>query len=148
MEPTPGRIAVPLRRRCTAALTSRGVFRSNICSMGATRLKIIDLSGGDQPITTDDGDTTIVFNGEVYNYQEVRAELEARGDRFHSRTDTETVLHAFLEWDVACFSRLRRMFAVTLWTESAKRLVWPAIGWGSSRSTPRAWARTSSLGRN
>jgi asparagine synthase (glutamine-hydrolysing) len=91
--------------------------------MGASRLKIIDLAGGNQPIKTDDGDTVIVFNGEVYNHQELRAELEGRGHRFHSRADTETVLHAFLEWDVACFSRLRGMFAVALWTESAKRMV-------------------------
>lgn len=101
----------------------QGVFRSNICSLGATRLKIIDLSGGNQPIRTDDGDTVIVFNGEVYNHQELRVELETRGHRFHSRTDTETVLHAFLEWDVTCFSRLRGMFGVALWTESKKRLV-------------------------
>ena len=121
--PPPERIADAAATLLHRGPDQQGVFRSNICSMGATRLKIIDLSGGDQPITTDDGDTTIVFNGEVYNYQEVRAELEARGHRFHSRTDTETVLHAFLEWDVACFSRLRGMFAVALWTESAKRLV-------------------------
>ena len=121
--PPPERVADAAATLLHRGPDQQGVFRSNICSMGATRLKIIDLSGGDQPITTDDGDTTIVFNGEAYNYQEVRAELEARGHRFHSRTDTETVLHAFLEWDVACFSRLRGMFAVTLWTESTKRLV-------------------------
>ena len=91
--------------------------------MGATRLKVLDLSGGDQPIKTDDGDTVIVFNGEVYNHQEVRTELEERGHQFHSRSDTETVLHAFVEWDVACFSRLRGMFAVAIWSQSRKRLV-------------------------
>ena len=146
--PAPERIAEAAATLLHRGPDQQGVFRSNICSMGATRLKIIDLSGGDQPITTDDGDTTIVFNGEMYNYQEVRAELEARGHRFHSRTDTETVLHAFLEWDVACFSRLRGMFAVALWTESPSGWCWRAIGWGSSRSTSRAWARTSSLGPN
>ncbi|MFY9688479.1 MAG: asparagine synthase (glutamine-hydrolyzing) [Candidatus Acidiferrales bacterium] len=121
----------PDRERIAAAVQTlwhrgpdqQGVFHSNICSMGATRLKIIDLVGGDQPIESDDGDTVIVFNGEVYNHMELRAELEARGHRFHSRTDTETVLHAFLEWDVECFSRMRGMFAVGLWSESKKRLV-------------------------
>jgi asparagine synthase (glutamine-hydrolysing) len=91
--------------------------------MGATRLKIIDLEGGDQPISTDDGDTVIVFNGEIYNHRELRAELEQLGHRFHSSTDTETVLRGFLQWDTRCFSRLRGMFAVALWNKSKKRLV-------------------------
>lgn len=92
-------------------------------SLGAVRLKIIDLAGGDQPITADDGDTTIVFNGEIYNYLSVREELSSLGHRFHSKSDTEVVLHAFLEWDKQAFSRLRGMFAVALWIESERRLV-------------------------
>jgi len=91
--------------------------------MGATRLKIIDLEGGDQPILTDDGDTAIVFNGEVYNHLEVRGELLKLGHQFHSHSDTETVLHAFVEWDTECFSRLRGMFAIALWSKSSRRLV-------------------------
>jgi asparagine synthase (glutamine-hydrolysing) len=89
--------------------------------MGATRLKIIDLDSGDQPLVA--GDTTIVFNGEIYNHQELRTELKNLGHRFRSNCDTETVLHAFLEWDTGCFSRLRGMFAVALWTESTRRMV-------------------------
>lgn len=91
--------------------------------MGAARLKIIDLQGGDQPIVTDDGDTAIVFNGEIYNHLELRGELEKLGHRFHSHSDTETVLHAFVEWDTKCFSRLRGMFAIALWTKSSHRLI-------------------------
>jgi asparagine synthase (glutamine-hydrolysing) len=91
--------------------------------MGATRLKIIDLQGGDQPIVTDDGDTAIVFNGEIYNHLELRGELEELGHRFHSHSDTETVLHAFVQWDTDCFARLRGMFAIALWTKSSRRLV-------------------------
>lgn len=101
----------------------QGVFESPFVSLGATRLKIIDLSTGDQPISSENGDAVIVFNGEIYNHEELRAELEARGHRFRTRTDTETVLRGFLEWDTACFSRLRGMFAVALWTASQKRLV-------------------------
>lgn len=101
----------------------QGTFQSNFVSLGATRLKIIDLEGGDQPITSENGDTVIVFNGEIYNHAELRVELERRGHRFRSRCDTETVLRAFLEWDTDCFSRLRGMFAIALWTESSKRLV-------------------------
>lgn len=91
--------------------------------MGATRLKIIDLESGNQPILTEDGDTGIVFNGEIYNHLELRAELEKLGHRFASHSDTETVLRAFLQWDKDCFSRMRGMFAVALWTKSAKRIV-------------------------
>ena len=91
--------------------------------MGATRLKILDLGGGDQPIQTEDGDTTIVFNGEIYNHLEIRKELERLGHRFCSHCDTETVLHAFVEWDTEAFCKLRGMFAVGLWTTSRRRLV-------------------------
>jgi asparagine synthase (glutamine-hydrolysing) len=101
----------------------QGVFESNTVSLGAARLKIIDLASGDQPMKSGDGGTVIAFNGEIYNHLELRRELEAQGHRFRSRTDTETVLEAFLEWDTGCFSRLRGMFAVALWTESSRRLV-------------------------
>ncbi|MGD0771582.1 MAG: asparagine synthase (glutamine-hydrolyzing) [Candidatus Solibacter sp.] len=101
----------------------QGIFEGNEATLCAVRLKIIDLDGGDQPILSGNRDTAIVFNGEIYNHQEVRGELESLGHRFRSNCDTETVLEAFLEWDTACFSRMRGMFAVALWTESQKRLV-------------------------
>ncbi len=101
----------------------QGVFRSNVASLAATRLKIIDLAAGDQPIKSDDGNAVIVFNGEIYNHLELRGELEQLGHRFHSRADTETVLHAFLEWDTNCFRKLRGMFAIALWNETKQRLV-------------------------
>jgi len=114
--------------RITQVLSHRGpdqqgVFEASEATLCAVRLKIIDLAGGDQPFASDDGDTVIAFNGEIYNHLEIRRELENAGHRFHSKCDTETVLHAFLEWDVACFSRMRGMFAAALWTESRKRLV-------------------------
>lgn len=92
-------------------------------SLGAVRLKIIDLDHGNQPIVAADGDTVIVFNGEVYNHAELRRELESLGHQFDSRCDTEVVLRAFLEWDLESFSRLRGMFGIALWTESERRLV-------------------------
>jgi asparagine synthase (glutamine-hydrolysing) len=115
-------------REATATLIHRGpdqqgVFSSRLCSLGATRLKILDLAAGDQPITSSDGDTVIVFNGEIYNHMELRPELEARGFRFHTHCDTETVLYAFLAWDTAAFARLRGMFAVALWNKSTRRLI-------------------------
>ncbi len=74
-------------------------------------------------MVSDDGDTVIVYNGEVYNHDELREELIALGHTFHSRSDTEVVLHAFLEWDTDSFRRLRGMFAFAIWTESRRRLV-------------------------
>jgi asparagine synthase (glutamine-hydrolysing) len=94
----------------------------HVC-LGAVRLKIIDLASGNQPIVSDDGNTAIVFNGEIYNYKALRAELEAKGRCFHTRCDTEVVLHAFLEWDTDCFERMNGMFGVALWSERDQRLV-------------------------
>jgi len=122
-------IAPPERiRQATATLIHRGpdqqgVFQSHLFSMGAARLKIIDLESGNQPILSEDGDFGIAFNGEIYNHLELRAELEKLGHRFESHSDTETVLRSFIQWDKDCFSRLRGMFAVALWTKSKKRIV-------------------------
>jgi asparagine synthase (glutamine-hydrolysing) len=115
-------------RRIVEALRHRGpdqqgVFEGRGATLCAVRLKIIDLSGGDQPFVTEDGDTAIAFNGEIYNHREIRRELEGLGHRFRSHCDTETVLRAFLQWDTQCFSRMRGMFAAALWTESSGRLV-------------------------
>ena len=115
-------------RQATSTLIHRGpdqqgVFQSNLFSFGGARLKIIDLEQGNQPILTEDGDGGIVFNGEIYNHLELRAELENLGHRFESHSDTETVLRAFLQWDTACFAKLRGMFAVALWSKSRKRIV-------------------------
>jgi asparagine synthase (glutamine-hydrolysing) len=115
-------------QRITEALFHRGpdqqgVFEGSEATLCAVRLKIIDLGGGDQPFVSDDRDTAIAFNGEIYNHLEIRAELESLGHRFRSHCDTETVLRAFLQWDTACFQRMRGMFAAALWTESRKRLV-------------------------
>src|SRR5438270_2410908 len=115
-------------QRITDALVHRGpdqqgIFEGSEATLCAVRLKIIDLEGGDQPILSDDGDTSIAFNGEIYNHREIRTELESLGHRFRSNCDTETVLRAFLQWDTDCFQRMRGMFAAALWTESGKRLV-------------------------
>ena len=117
-----------LIRGATASLIHRGpdqqgVYESPHVSLGAVRLTIIDLVAGDQPMRSEDGDTVLVYNGEVYNHAELRAELEGLGHRFVTRSDTEVVLHAFLEWDTECFRRLRGMFGLALWCESRRRLV-------------------------
>jgi asparagine synthase (glutamine-hydrolysing) len=112
----------------TDALRHRGpdqsdTYRSERIALGAVRLKIIDLHGGDQPFFSDDLNTVLVFNGEIYNHAEIRAELENLGHRFTSRCDTEVVLRAFLQWDTDCFMRFRGMFALALWNKREKRLI-------------------------
>ena len=101
----------------------QGTFSSNLFSFGATRLKIIDLELGNQPILEKDGECGIVFNGEIYNHLELRAELEKLGHQFTSHSDTETVLKAFLQWDTECFARLRGMFAFAVWNICQRRVV-------------------------
>ena len=120
---TPGRIQEAVASIVHRGPNQQGVFESEAVSLGAARLKIIDIEGGDQPIISENGDTVIVFNGEIYNHLELRRELEERGYRFRTHSDTETVLNAFLEWDTECFSRLRGMFGVALWSERERRLV-------------------------
>ena len=101
----------------------QGSFTSSKVSLGATRLRIVDLDGGDQPMRSADGDAVIAFNGEIFNHRELRAELEALGATFRSHCDTEVVLNAFLEWGPDAFARLRGMFAIAIWVESQCRLV-------------------------
>ncbi len=98
-------------------------FETRRVSLGATRLQIVDLERGHQPMHTNDGCCTVVFNGEIYNHLQLRSELEKRGRRFRTDCDTEVVLNAYLEWGNECFRRLRGMFAVALWTEPEQRLV-------------------------
>jgi asparagine synthase (glutamine-hydrolysing) len=125
--PSPERIAEATATIVHRGPDQQGVFLSRACHLGAARLKIIDLANGYQPIYSGSPgaprDSVIVFNGEVYNHLEVRRELQALGHRFRTTCDTETVLEAFLEWDTACFERLRGMFAIAIWTESTQRLV-------------------------
>jgi asparagine synthase (glutamine-hydrolysing) len=101
----------------------QGIFSSDLFSFGATRLKIIDLECGNQPILENGGECGIVFNGEIYNHLELRAELEKLGHTFSSHSDTETVLKAFLQWDTESFARLRGMFAIAVWDIPRKRIV-------------------------
>jgi asparagine synthase (glutamine-hydrolysing) len=93
----------------------RGVHLGDGVALGMTRLAIIDLVTGRQPMTTEDGNATIVFNGEIYNFRAVRAELQARGCRFRTQSDTEVILHAWALDGEGCVERLRGMFAFAIW---------------------------------
>ena len=84
-------------------------------SLGMRRLKIIDLATGSQPITNEDGFITVVFNGEIYNFRELRSELQGKGHRFRTRTDTEVLAHLYEEYGDELSARLRGMFAFAIW---------------------------------
>ena len=86
------------------------------------RLSIIDLSTGQQPLFNEDGSVAVVFNGEIYNYQELVPELEACGHRFHTRSDTEVIVHAWEQWGEDCVRRFRGMFAFALWDRNLQTL--------------------------
>ena len=100
-----------------------GVYRDDRAGLAHARLSIIDLATGQQPMA-DEGDTTwIVFNGEIFNYVELREELAALGHRFRTSSDTEVILHAYRAWGDAAFARFNGQWAVALWDSAARRLV-------------------------
>jgi asparagine synthase (glutamine-hydrolysing) len=125
----PGAVAdLEAVRRMNAPLVHRGpdsdgVFRSGSVALAARRLSIIDLEHGDQPISSEDGGVTVVQNGEIYNYRELRRELEGRGHRFATASDTEVLAHLYEEHGDGFVERLRGMFAIALWDSRSNRLL-------------------------
>ena len=100
-----------------------GTYCDGFVGLGHRRLAIIDLSPlGHQPMSTSDGQITITYNGEIYNFLELRRELESRGHRFRSQSDTEVILAAYREFDVACVDHLVGMFALAIWDAPRRRL--------------------------
>ena len=99
-----------------------GFFFADGVALGHRRLSIIDLATGHQPMFNEDGSVCIVFNGEIYNYAQVKEELSAKGHRFATNSDTETIVHAYEEWGQACVHRLRGMFAFGIWDDREKKL--------------------------
>jgi asparagine synthase (glutamine-hydrolysing) len=102
---------------------SAGYFHAPGIGLGHRRLSIIDLATGDQPLANEDGQVQVVFNGEIYNFAEVRAELIARGHRFRTSSDTEIIVHGYEEWGERCVERFRGMFAFALYDGRAHRLL-------------------------
>ncbi len=100
----------------------QGVILKWPAALGMRRLSIIDLAGGHQPMSGEDGLVTIVFNGEIYNFLELQPLLEAKGHRFQSRSDTEVIVHAYEEFGPSCVKLLRGMFAFAIWDERERKL--------------------------
>ncbi len=100
-----------------------GFYTGAGIGLGHRRLSIIDLSTGDQPIANETHTVWVVFNGEIYNFAEIRRELAAAGHRFRTNSDTEVIVHAYEEWGPRAVERFRGMFAIALWDEPRRRLV-------------------------
>jgi asparagine synthase (glutamine-hydrolysing) len=102
---------------------SAGFYRAPGIGLGHRRLSIIDLVTGDQPLANEDGQVQVVFNGEIYNFAEVRSELLSLGHRFRTSSDTEIIVHGYEEWGERCVERFRGMFAFAVWDARACRLL-------------------------
>ena len=116
-----------LARMCAAlehrGPDSRGIHRDGASALGIQRLRVIDLETGDQPIYNEDRSVAVVLNGEIYNYRELRAELDARGHRFATQGDTEVIAHLYEEHGADCVGRLHGMFAFALWDARRQQLL-------------------------
>jgi asparagine synthase (glutamine-hydrolysing) len=114
-------------QRMTEVITHRGpdsdgYYTDDYISMGFRRLSIIDLDTGDQPITNEDGNLVLTFNGEIYNYKELRKELEAQGHTFATNSDSEVLVHGFEEWGEDMLPKLRGMFAFAIYNKDNKSI--------------------------
>jgi asparagine synthase (glutamine-hydrolysing) len=149
----PGRLDA-LVRRMAAAIKHRGpddegFFVNSHVALGVRRLSILDLNNGGQPMLTADRTKAIVFNGEIYNHQDVRRELATSGHQFKTHCDTETVLHAFDRWGKDGLTRLEGMFGLAVWDER-RRVLTLARDWLGQKSlyfteTPKGWAFASEI---
>jgi asparagine synthase (glutamine-hydrolysing) len=99
-----------------------GLYVADGAGLGMRRLSIIDLSGGHQPVFNEDRSAWIVFNGEIYNFPELRPELESRGHRFYTHTDTEVIIHLYEEMGADCVKKLRGMFALAIYDKTKRKL--------------------------
>src|SRR5881275_668517 len=100
-----------------------GFFIAGPVGLGFRRLSIIDLGGGHQPMSDAQETVWIIFNGEIYNYRELRAELQSKGHQFRTNSDTEVIIHGYKEWSTDVFNHLNGMFGLAIWDVKKERLV-------------------------
>jgi asparagine synthase (glutamine-hydrolysing) len=117
----PDRSARNLSEFNTPSETPRLVSRPG-AALGHRRLSIIDLAGGHQPLSNEDGTIWITFNGEIYNYRELQTGLERQGHRFRTSSDTETIVHLYEQYGTDCVGHLRGMFAFAIWDDRRRQL--------------------------
>src|SRR6476619_5928235 len=115
-------------RRMATSIAHRGpdddgFFFDGPLGFGFRRLSIIDLAGGHQPMSDLEETVWVIFNGEIYNYPELRAELEAKGHQFRTNSDTEVIVHGYKEWGTDTLNHFNGMFGVAIWDVSKRRLV-------------------------
>jgi len=145
-------VAPVMLRRMTDAIIHRGPdgegsFIDGPLGLGHRRLAIIDLSpAGHQPMLTADGRFVISYNGEIYNFQELRAELEAHGHQFHSKTDSEVLLNAWVEWGADCVPRFNGMFAFAIWDKRQQSLFLVRDRYGIKPLYYACWGQTFLFG--
>src|SRR5277367_86657 len=123
-----GQVTEDLVRRMTQTIIHRGpddegIYTAPGVGLGFRRLSIIDVAGGHQPISNEDGSIWVMLNGEIYNYAELRQDLLSHGHKFATRSDTESIVHLYEEYGEDCFRRLRGMFAIALWDSRTRQLV-------------------------
>ena len=102
---------------------SSGYYRDHQVALGHTRLAIIDLETGVQPLSNEDETIWITYNGEIFNYQELASELRSLGHQFKTKSDTEVIVHAYEEWGTSCFERLNGQWAIALWDRAKDRII-------------------------
>jgi len=117
-----------------------GLFVDRQAALGHRRLSIVDLAAGKQPLSNEDGTVWVSYNGEIYNHNDVRPELEAHGHVYRTRCDTETIVHAYERWGDDCVERLRGMFAFAIWDANKRRLLLARDRLGVK---PLYWAHSS-----
>src|SRR5262245_32775479 len=100
-----------------------GLFSDGLAALGHRRLSIVDLAGGAQPMSNEDQTIWVAYNGEIYNHADIRRDLEHAGHVYRTRSDTETIVHAYEQWGEDCVSRFRGMFAFALWDARQHRLM-------------------------
>jgi asparagine synthase (glutamine-hydrolysing) len=130
--------------RMRDVITHRGPDEAGLhcdrhAALAHRRLSIVDLSTGQQPLSNEDGSVWVVFNGEIYNHAEIRADLEAHGHTYRTRSDTETIVHAYEQWGEECIHRFRGMFAFAIWDAPKRRLLLVRDRIGIK---PLYWSRT------
>jgi asparagine synthase (glutamine-hydrolysing) len=138
-------------REATATLSHRGpddegFYFAGPVGLGFRRLSIIDLAGGHQPMSSHDAEVWLVFNGEIYNFQELRKELQSLGHCFRTKSDTETIIYGYKQWGESVFDHLNGMFAIAIWDARLQKLVLARDGMGIKPVYYRIDSNTLSFG--